>query len=119
LYLNSWKRKFQVEKDILYNEYANFIKNLEEESLEKYIEKYKEIQMQEIKERFDSSKNHILDEYLKHKYEKYKGVEFASIEVKDSIKDYEKELNKAAVYRRFGAQFGNYMSKYSLIYQKM
>lgn len=108
LYLNSWKRRFQVEKDELYDEYTNFIKHLEDKNMEKHIEKYKEIQAQELKEKFDSSKNHIWEQYMRQKYEQYKGVYFSET-TKKIIRD--DEIAKTAYHKsKLGLKF--FMSKF-------
>ena len=78
--------------------------------MEKHIEKYKEIQAQELKDKYNSSKNHIFDEYLRHKYEKYKPVYFSS-QTKKIIKD--DEVSKKA-YNKLGLNFKFFISIFFL-----
>jgi hypothetical protein len=96
-----------VEKDELYDEYTNFIKNMENDNMEKHIEKYKEIQAREIKEKFDSSKNHNLEQYFRQKYEQYKGIHFSE-KTKSIIK--QDELVKKP-YHKMGLNLKFFMSK--------
>jgi hypothetical protein len=110
LFLNSLKKKFQEEKDSLFNEYSNFVKSMGK-FVEKQMEKMKEAHVQELRDKFNTSKNHIFEQYFIHKYDKYKGVNFSE---KSKI-IIEKDQRKKRAYNRLGKNLIFFLSNLSLI----
>ena len=57
-----------------------------------HLENYNVIHKQKMKDKFDSSNNYILNEYLGNKYESYKAIYFDN-NVKKIISDLENNLS--------------------------
>jgi len=57
-----------------------------------HLENYNVIHKQKMKDKFDSSNNYILNEYLGNKYERYKAIYFDN-NVKKIISDLENNLS--------------------------
>jgi hypothetical protein len=110
LFLNSLKKKFQEEKDTLFKEYSNFVKSMGN-FVEKQMAKMKEAHVQELRDKFNTSKNHIFEQYFIHKYDKYKGVNFSE---KSKI-IIEKDQRKKRAYKRLGKNLIFFLSNLTLI----
>lgn len=101
------KKKFQDEKDTLFDEYSKFVKKMGI-YMEKHIEIMKEIQAQELKDKFNTSKNYRFEQYFIEKYDNYKGVYFSE-KTKAII---QKDLKKKKAYHRLGKNLIYFLSNH-------